>query len=264
MLLFVLLSSSFSFAAGLPALKCSVTGAQLANKKPVTDKLVSAKVASTLSLVLGEDQSSGTYMTYVKLDLAYHPEAATKLVVSAKPTYSKTAKITMTSNMSAELEFSSRLNRPNMKINVSCQATNLDYLLVPKYNQFPDDFLDFQNVATTLPVFANDRKTNQALHPYSDSESEFLAAHFCADGDMNKLLNDFTAAPQFIDNFWQAAALNKGVLAGQNIKLSAEGLSWQQPVQSATCVKSHEETQDDPDGGGLTRPLPRPDGVNGS
>lgn len=246
-LLLSILIGSTAQAALLNALNCSISGPQLVNKAQVSQKLVSSRTASTLSLDLGEDDGSGTYMTYAKVDLYYRPQSRQALQIAVRPTFSQLEKLSSPTPLSAAFELKSRLGRANLKLTVSCQTVQKNYLLVPHYNQFPDEYLDFQNPATTLDIFAQDLKSQIALHPQSNSESEFLAEHYCVDGDAQQFKSDFLKADTLITGFWRSAAISNSQLKGQNIALSESNLSWLQPVQKATCTKTSRKMQWDED-----------------
>jgi len=237
-------------AQTVPALLCSVQGAQLRNSESVQSQLVSAQSPSNLAISLGEDQGSGTYMTYVHVQLSYSATLKQSLGVLASAEFSQVHETKLTGAMSAKIKLASRVQRPDMELLITCQPQKLDYLLVPNKAYPQDPLFSFQSVATNLEDYLQKLKSQPySMHPNAADESEYLANNFCIQGDADYLLKSLQtlATSKSVAGFWHADALGQSQLLPNSLKLSATGINWSQPLQSATCTASHTEQGVDED-----------------
>lgn len=238
--------SSMSYAA-TDGLVCTVQGSHLVNGNELSKRYVSTAKPTTLTVILKEDEDSGTYMTYVKLNLSFRPHDNSPLVLTAVSTFSDVLSIQSRGPLEAEMQVRSRLGHSPMTLNVECRLKAFDYLLVPELDRAQDPLDGFQNAAFTIPKLWQDLASRVYFHPNTESESEFIASHFCTQGDSQKLFNDIKSHRSY-PGMWRTSALGDHVLSPQNLRLDGNSVRWEQPQEMAVCIRSHVEDLVDDDG----------------
>jgi hypothetical protein len=227
--------------ADVPALIC--TGQK-------GDKLVSSFSPTVLTFWRGEDQGSGTYLTYLSATLTYQPQASKKLDVQVQSASSKIEKVTVKYDTDVEIEVKSRIGKANLVFYISCQPMNSNYLLVPKIPPGAED--QHSDTATeTLATYISDIGHNMTFL-VNGSWAQTLSENYCVEGDANLLLQEL-ADFKISFSIWGRNSYGEALLP-LDLKLVKDGISWQQPVLERKCLISHSEDTVDTDTG-LTYPV---------
>ncbi len=248
---FVLLTASASFASvsSLNGLTCTVNGSDLVNANDLSNRYVGTATPVTVTAIMKEDEvdGAGTYMTYVKINLTYNPQLKSPVALTTVSSFSDVVSTEFKGPLTAELKINSRVNRSPMILNVECLATTFDYLLNPEFDQQQDPLVATQNAAFTVSKLLTDLTSGVYYHSPTESESEFMAAHFCSEGDAQKLFSDIKANRSYA-TMWRTAALGDHTLSPQNLRLEGSTVRWEQPQETAVCIRSHIEDSVDDDG----------------
>jgi hypothetical protein len=201
----------------------------------------------TLTAIMKEDDGDGTYMTYVKLNITYRPQDSVPVALTTVTSFSDVLSTEFTGPYAADLKINSRLSRSPMNLKVECAPNAFDYLLNPAFDSQQDPLNAVQNAAFTVTKLIMDLNSGVYYHSPTASESEFLAAHFCTEGDAQKLFNDIKSNRSY-PNMWRISALGDHTLSPQNLRLEGTSVKWDQPQEVAVCIRSHIEDFIDDDG----------------
>ncbi|MGZ3807582.1 MAG: hypothetical protein ACXVCE_05810 [Bacteriovorax sp.] len=237
---------AFAQASQAAYFSCSVSGKNVVKTRALEDLGVTSVAPSTIAVALSENLASGSYMTYLHLTLSLKGEDLS-LSTSIEPT--KVQKI-LKGKDSFKVMIQSRLDSiQSMEVNVECAPSYADYLLVPNESYDNSALNGLQNVPETMSSVVSHLDDARFNLTSSASISEFLAAHFCLTGSSEKALSDIQEQSALVRNFWRRKALNVNqVIAPLAFRAENGSISWEQPYDSARCVKSHHETYEDQDG----------------
>lgn len=178
---------SFLFAsvsqAAVNGLACTVSGSQVISSIDLSARNVGTATAATFTAILKEDAEEGTYVTYVKLNIKYNPKSPAPLELTTVTSAEDVLTVAFQSPYSANLKIPSRIGNEAMTLNLECNQEHFSYLLNPAFDHQQNPLNAFQNAAFTLPQLLIDLLYGVYFHSPTASESEFLAQHFCTEGD---------------------------------------------------------------------------------
>jgi len=250
-LLAILLAASSVLASdevkSVNGLSCAVSGGSIVNLSDLNARYVGSAKPVTLTAILKEDDGDGTYMTYVKLNITYRPQSLVPVELATVTSFSDVLSTEFSGPYAADLKINSRLNRSPMNLKVNCTPNTFDYLLNPKFDDQQDPLNAVQNAAFTVTKLIMDLNSGVYYHSPTASESEFMAEHFCTEGDASQLYNDIKTNRSY-PNMWRTSALGDHTLSPQNLRLEGDSVRWDQPQEMAVCIRSHIEDFIDDDG----------------
>lgn len=233
--------------ASVSGLACTISGSNIMNSIDLSERNVGTATPVTLTAILKEDADKGTFVTYVKLNIKYSPKSPAPLELTTVTSAGEVLAVEFTAAHAAYVKIASRAGNEAMILKLNCTEENFSYLLNPAYDQEQDPFNAFQNAAFTLPKLLLDLLYGVYYHSPTASESEFLAEHFCSEGDAVALLNDLQNSNNY-PNLWPVSSLGDSNLMPKNLRLENSTVRWEQPQETATCIRSHIAEGIDEDG----------------
>lgn len=246
--------------ADVTALKCSVTGDLIQNSKSFFLPVDSDVRKVTYMISEDTPNKMATYNTTVNLRLKVTAQGLQMVSFEAWPQGGGNAQV---QNNDVVVSVASRVAKTRLSSRLSCVETSSPYYVVSKYTFKDEPYLNVAGAVATsfakLEQMSNDIAYVIGM-TRAGSTSELAAREFCFMGNSSLVFQDLSESVSLqlaaeaqklnVPNYWQKSGYSQKTLAPLGLSQDRDGdISWQQPVESSVCTKSHNEVQPDPDSG---------------